>query len=142
MHRLFVLLIALIALAGGTLAWASSPGDRSASVYALVDPNGGSPRLVTAHTDGFIAVSAAAAGDYCLTPAQGVDVADPAAVASEEAFYSDVVGFAVVRYDPTHANCTARQLEVKTFVDTPTTALSDQIAFTVDVPQSQEEQSR
>jgi hypothetical protein len=31
---------------------------------------------------------------------------------------------------------------VKTFVDTPTTALSDQIAFTVDVPQSQEEQSR
>ena len=59
MHRLFVLLIALTALAGGTIAWASSPGGRSASVYALVDPNGGSPRLVTAHTEGFIAVSAA-----------------------------------------------------------------------------------
>lgn len=135
MHRLFVLLIALVALAGGTIAWASSPGGRSASTYALVDPNGGSPRLVMAHTSGFVAVSAVVPGDYCLTPAPGVDVDDPAAVASEEAFYSNVVGFPVVRYDPTHANCTARQLEVKTFVDTPTTALSEQIAFTVVVPQ-------
>jgi hypothetical protein len=136
MYRLVVFVIAVAVLAGGTIAGASSSTGRSGSAYALVDPNGGSPRLIAAHTSGFVAVSAVVAGDYCLTPAPGVDVADPAAVASEEAFYSNVVGFPVVRYDPTHANCTARQLEVKTFVDTPTTALSDQIAFTVLVPQS------
>jgi hypothetical protein len=136
MYRLVVLLIAVAVLAGGTIAGASSSSGRNATAYALVDPNGGSPRLIAAHTSGFVGVSSAVPGDYCLTPSAGVDVADPAAVASEEAFYSNVVGFPVVRYDPTHASCAATQLEVKTFVDTPTTALSTQIAFTVVVPQS------
>ncbi len=42
----------------------------------------------------------------------------------------------MVRYEPTHSSFAATKLEVKTFVDTPTTALSTQIAFTVVVPQS------
>jgi hypothetical protein len=101
----------------------------------LVDPNGGSPRLVPGHTSGFthVAVGGAGQGDYCLTPAPGVDVADPAAVADEEAFYSNQAGFVLVRYDPTHANCNAKQLEVKTF-NSDVTALTNGIAFTVDVP--------
>jgi len=72
-------------------------------------------------------------GDYCLTPAPGVDVVHTAAVASEEAWYSFVVGVPTVRYQPNTPNCTAGQLEVKTFTDNPT-ALSNQIAFTVIVP--------
>src|SRR5262249_50388891 len=64
----------------------------AAPAFALVDPNNGSPRLVAAHTRGFIAVSVGpfGPGDYCLTPAPGVDVTHTAAVASEEAFYSNV----------------------------------------------------
>jgi hypothetical protein len=138
MHRLVVFLIAIAVLAGGTIAGASSSSGRTASAYALVDPNGGSPRLIDAHTHGFTAVSVGpfGQGDYCLTPSAGVDVADPAAVASEEAFYSNAFGIPTVRYPTTGPTCPAGQLEVKTFVDTPTTALSNQIAFTVVVPQS------
>ncbi len=138
MRWLVMTMAAAAALAGATFAFASggSQGDQGGAAYALVDPNGGSPRLVANHTSGFVSVSVgnAGQGDYCLTPAAGVDVVKTAAVASEEAFYSGVAGFPTVRYDPTHANCTANQLEVKTFVDNPTTALSNQIAFTINVP--------
>jgi hypothetical protein len=138
MYRLVVFAIAVAVLAGGTIAGASSSSGRSGSAYALVDPNGGSPQLIAAHTHGFTAVSVGpfGQGDYCLTPSPGVDVADPAAVASVEAFYSAAFGIATVRYPTTGPSCPAGQLEVKTFVDTPATALSDQIAFTVLVPQS------
>jgi hypothetical protein len=68
-----------------------------------------------------------------LTPEPGVDVRNTAAVASEEAFYSNAVGIVLVRYQPNNPNCNANQLEVKTFTDNPF-ALSDQIAFTVNVP--------
>jgi hypothetical protein len=78
------------------------------TAFALVDPNCnpdnptqcGPPRLVDAHTRGFVGVNVGArgSGDYCLTPGPGVDVVHTAAVVSEEAFYSYVVGFPVVRY--------------------------------------------
>ncbi len=138
MYRFVVFLIAVAVLAGGTIAGASSSSGRTGSAYALVDPNGGSPQLIAAHTHGFTAVSVGpfGQGDYCLAPSPGVDVADPAAVASVEAFYSDAFGIATVRYPTTGPSCPAGQLEVKTFVDSPATALSDQIAFTVIVPQS------
>jgi hypothetical protein len=138
MYRLVVFVVAVAVLAGGTIAGASSSSGRSGSAYALVDPNGGSPRLIDAHTHGFTAVSVGpfGPGDYCLTPSAGVDVVDPAAVASEEAFYSNAAGVPTVRYPTTGPSCPAGQLELKTFVDTPATALSDQIAFTVLVPQS------
>ena len=123
-------------IAGATLAFAGSGNDQGGPVaYALVNPNGGSPQLVAAHTSGFIGVShggGGLTGDYCLTPASGVNVTTPAAVADEEAFYSDVAGFVTVRYDPTHPNCTAGQLEVKTF-DNNVNA-TNQIGFTVNVP--------
>ena len=77
-------------------------------------------------------VGAAGQGDYCLTPAPGVDVVDTAAVASEEAFYSSAVGFVTVRYPTQGPNCSQRQLEVKTFDHN--VALSNQIAFTMNVP--------
>ena len=67
-----------------------------------------------------------------MTPSPGVDVVHTAAVASEEAFYSFAVGIATVRYDLDHVNCSAGQLEVKTFTSAP--GLSNQIAFTVNVP--------
>jgi hypothetical protein len=129
--------IAVAALVGAAFASARTAGGPGAPAWALVDPNGGSPRLIAQHTRGFVSVSSPFAGDYCLTPAPGVDVVDTAAVASEEAFYSFDAGFPTVRYDPTHANCAASQLEVKTFVDHGSVtdiALSDQIAFTVNVP--------
>jgi len=121
--------------AGGAAAYAfagSGPGGPAA--YALVDPNGGSPRLVPGHTSGFtqVAVGGAGQGDYCLTPAPGVDVVHTAAVASEEAFYSNAAGFVTVRYQPAGPNCGSGQLEVKTFDQS--VALSNQIAFTLDVP--------
>jgi hypothetical protein len=56
--RLFLVLLALGALAalvGVAATFADSPGARPA--FALVDPNNGSPRLVAAHTQGFVAVS-------------------------------------------------------------------------------------
>jgi hypothetical protein len=106
----------------------------AATAYALVDPNAGSPRLVAAHTRGFVAVAVGpfGPGDYCLTPAPGVDVTHTASVASEEAFYSDVLGAPMVRYPTAGPMCAANQLEVKTFDEN--VQLNDQIAFTVDVP--------
>jgi hypothetical protein len=111
------------------------PQGEGAAAYALVDPNGGSPRLVASHTNGFVAVSVGPAGpgDYCLTPAAGVNVTSTAAVASEEAFYSNAVGIVTVRYPTPAAACGAGQLEVKTF-DQNDTGLNNQIAFTVNVP--------
>jgi len=123
-------------VAGAALAFAAPQNAQGGGpAYALVNPNGGSPQLVAAHTSGFIAVShggGGLTGDYCLTPASGVNVTAPAAVADEEAFYSDVAGFVIVRYDPTHPNCTAGQLEVKTFDNN--VVPTNQIAFTVNVP--------
>jgi hypothetical protein len=136
----FVVLAA--ALGASAFALAGSPS-QGMTAFALVDPNCnpdnltqcGPPRLVDAHTRGFVGVNVGTygAGVYCLTPGPGVDVVHTAAVVSEEAFYSQVVGFPVVRYPSSGANCRSDQLEVKTFVDNPT-GLSDQIGFTVIVP--------
>lgn len=125
----------VLGLAGGASAYAfggSSIGGPTA--FALVDPQGGSPRLIAGHTAGFTAVSpgGAGAGDYCLTAAPGVDLVHTAAVASEEAFYSNAAGFVTVRYQPNGPNCASNQLEVKTFDQS--VSLTDQIAFTVNVP--------
>lgn len=133
--RLLLVLLALAALAalvGVAATFADSPGARTA--YALVDPNNGAPRLVAAHTQGFVAVSQGpfGSGDYCLKPSPGVDVTDTAAVASEEAFYSNAAGFATVRYPTSGPSCGGGQLEVKTFDQS--VQLSNQIAFTVNVP--------
>jgi hypothetical protein len=135
MRRVFLfILVALAALAAGAYAFAGSPS-QGMSAFALVDPNGGSPRLIDAHTNGFTSVSVGPAGpgDYCLTAAPGVDVVHSSAVASEEAFYSNALGVAAVRYPTAGPACGANQLEVKTFTDNPVT-LSDQIGFTVNVP--------
>ncbi len=72
--RRALVLLALLALAGlaalvtSAATFADSPGGRTA--FALVDPNGGTPRLVAAQTSGFVGVSSPFAGDYCLTPAR------------------------------------------------------------------------
>jgi hypothetical protein len=122
----------LTAVVAAAATFADSPGGRPA--YALVDPNGGSLRLVPAYTQGFVSVTQGpfGPGDYCLTPAPGVDVTHTAAVASEEAFYSNTVGFATVRYPTSGPTCAAGDLEVKTFDQS--VQLSSQIAFTVNVP--------
>ena len=135
-------LVVLVALVVGAYALAGSPR-QGMTAFALVDPNCnpanpsqcGPPRLVDGHTRGFVEVSVGqlGLGDYCLTPAPGVDVVNTAAVASEEAFYSYVIGFPVVRYPLAGANCRGNQLEVKTFIDNPP-GLSNQIGFTVIVP--------
>lgn len=123
---------AVAALVAGAATFADSSGGRSA--FALVDPNNGAPDLVTAHTQGFLDVSEGpfGPGDYCLRPAPGVDAASTAAVASMEAFYSNVFGFVTVRYPTTGPTCGAGQLEVKTFDQSG--RLSSQIAFTVNIP--------
>jgi len=134
MRFLVISVLTLAALAGATYAFAGSPGGGGASAFALVDPNGGSPRLVDAHTRGFVSVSVGpfGSGDYCLTAAPGVDVADTAAVAAPEAFYSNVIGAVFVRYPTAGPTCGPNQLEVKTFTANPT-ELTDQIGFTVSV---------
>jgi hypothetical protein len=131
---LVVAAIALFVALGGTAGATATgivPLGRAAPAFALVDPNGGSPRLVQAQTHGFVAVAVGpfGPGDYCLTPAPGVDVVRTAAVASEEAFYSNVLGVPTVRYPTAGPTCGANQLEVKTFDEN--VQLSDQIAFTV-----------
>src|SRR4051794_24124473 len=92
--------LAVAVVAAGAFASARSTGAGGARAYALVDPNDGTPRFVPAHTSGFDAVDAGpfGAGDYCLTPSPGVDVVHTAAVADVEAFYSNGLGFATVRY--------------------------------------------
>ena len=114
---------------------AGPAGAGGTEAYALVDPNGGSPRLIDAHTRGFAAVAVGpfGPGDYCLTPSPGVTVDAPAAVASEEAFYTYVFGIATVRYPTAGPSCPQGQLEVKTFAENPL-QLTDQIGFTVNVP--------
>jgi hypothetical protein len=91
---------ALIAVAA-VLVPAATAGSNSAqndqgggAAYALVNPTSGSPQLIAAHTSGFVAVSVgnAGQGDYCLTPAPGVDVVHTAAVASQDATYSNAFG--------------------------------------------------
>jgi hypothetical protein len=124
-------LVVLAVLAAGAYAFAGSSGGPEA--FALVDPSP-APHFVAGHTSGFVALSSPAPGDYCLIPARGVNVVGTAAVASEEAFYSNVLGEPLVRYPatPETTNCGPGQLEVKTFdlnVD-----LNDQIAFSVLVP--------
>jgi hypothetical protein len=144
MRRIVFLSLVVLAAALGASAYAlAGAPSQGAGAFALVDPNCnpdnptqcGPPRLVAAHTRGFagVNVGAAGAGDYCLTPAPGVDVVHTAAVASEEAFYSYVVGFPVVRYPLAGVDCRSDQLEVKTFIDNPP-SLSDQIGFTLIVP--------
>ena len=110
-------------------------GPTGTEAWALVDPNGGSPRVVDANTHGFSAVNVGpfGQGDYCLTPSPGVNVETTAAVASVEAFYTYVFGIATVRYPTTGPSCPSGQLEVKTFTDNPI-QLSNQIGFTVNVP--------
>jgi hypothetical protein len=134
MRRLLVGLVAVAALTGAIFAFARSSGASGATAYALVDPNGGSPRLVGAHTSGFVGVSVGpfGPGDYCLTPAPGIDVVHTAAVAAEEIFYSNAFGVAGVRYPTSGPHCAANRLEVKTFDSS--LALTDQIGFTVIVP--------
>lgn len=134
MRRLLVGLMTVVALVGAMFAFAKSSGANGATAFALVDPNGGSPRLVTAHTSGFVSVSVGpfGPGDYCLTPAPGIDVVHTAAVAAEEIFYSNVFGVAGVRYPTAGPHCDTNQLEVKTFDTSP--SLTDQIGFTVIVP--------
>jgi hypothetical protein len=134
MRRLFVTLAVAAALLGAVFALARSSGAAGATAFALVDPGGGTPSLVAAHTSGFVSVNVGpfGPGDYCLTPAPGVDVTHTAAVAAEEVFYSTVFGVAGVRYPTAGPHCDANQLEVKTFDSTP--ALTDQIGFTVIVP--------
>jgi len=97
--RWLVFLVATAAvLVGAAFAFAGESGGGGKRAFALVDPSG--PRLVDAHTRGFDAVSVGPAGpgDYCLTPSEGVDVVDTAAVASTEAFFSNLFGIASVRY--------------------------------------------
>jgi hypothetical protein len=135
MKRLVVTLAVLTAVPAGAYAVAASAGGSGGpAAFALVDPNGGSPRLIADHTSGFVSVSAGAfgQGDYCLTPSAGVNVVGTAATASEEAFYSNAFAFVTVRYDPTHGGCAATQLEVKTFGTDGN--LTNQAAFTVNVP--------
>jgi hypothetical protein len=110
-------------------------GPAGATAYALVDPNGGSPRLIDAHTLGFAAVGVGpfGSGDYCLTPSAGVNVAGSAAVASEEAFYSSRGGIVTVRYPSAGPSCDSTQLEVKTFA-LDFSGLTGEVAFTVSVP--------
>jgi hypothetical protein len=55
------------------------------------------------------------------------------AVVSVEAFYSNVLGIATVRYPTAGPACPGGQLEVKTFTDNPV-QLSDEIGFTVNAP--------
>jgi len=126
----------LVALAGAAYAFggaSSSPGN---GAYALVVGTSGTPQLIQSHTNGFVSanVGTFGQGDYCLTPAPGVDVVHTAAVASEEANYSSAIGVPTVRYPTSSASagCNAGQLEVKTFDSS--VALSNQIAFTVNVP--------
>src|SRR5579864_9339147 len=95
--------LALVGLiAGAALAFAGSQGDQGGPAYALVNPNNGSPQLVAGHTSGFTGVSQGAngPGDYCLTAASWVDLAHTAAVATQEASYSTIGGFVLVRYQP------------------------------------------
>jgi hypothetical protein len=134
MRWLVVSFAGLAVLVGAAIAVGGQSGGGRAA-YALVDPNGGSPQLVAAHTSGFTDVSVGpfGAGDYCLTPSAGVDVVDTAATASVEAFYTNVIGIATVRYPTAGPTCPAGQLEVKTFADNPV-AMTDQIGFTVNVP--------
>ena len=134
MRWLVFALAALVALATAAFAVAG-PSGGGAGAYALVNPNGGSPVLVDAHTSGFTSVSVGpfGPGDYCLTPSPGVNVDTTAAVASVEAFYTNAFGIATVRYPTTGPACPTGQLEVKTFADNPV-QLSDQIGFTVNVP--------
>jgi hypothetical protein len=124
-------------VAGATMAFAGSQGDQGGPAYALVNPNNGSPQLVAGHTHGFTGVSLGAQGqgNYCLTAASWVDLAHTAAVATQEANYSTVLGLVLVRYQPNNPDCSANQLEVKTFQsNSDGSGLSNQVAFTVNVP--------
>jgi hypothetical protein len=138
MRRLIVALGVLTVvglIAGATFAFAGSTGTPGVAAYALVVGTSGTPQLIADHTSGFIGVSVGpfGQGDYCLTPAPGVNVVSTAAVASIEAFYSNAAGWVTIRYPTSGPSCGANQLEVKVF-NSDVTALTNQVAFTVNVP--------
>ena len=134
MRWLVLALVGAVAMAGAAFAFGGQSGN-GGSAYALVNPNGGAPVLIANHSSGFIDVSVGpfGPGDYCLTPAPGVNINSTAAVASMEAFYSDAIGIASVRYPTQGPTCGPNQLEVKTW-DAATLSLSDLDRVTVNVP--------
>jgi hypothetical protein len=134
MRWFVVVAVAVVGMVGAAFALAGPSGE-GARAYALVNPNGGSPVLVADRTSGFteVSVGPVGTGDYCLTPAPGVNISSTAASASMEAFLSDAIGVASVRYPTAGPTCRPGQLEVKTW-DVSTLSPSDQIAFTVNVP--------
>ena len=75
MRWLVVVLVGAVAMAGAAFAFGGQSGN-GGSAYALVNPNGGSPVLIASHTSGFsdVTVGPFGRGDYCLTPAPGVNI--------------------------------------------------------------------
>jgi hypothetical protein len=66
MFKLTVVFLSLAVLGIGGVAYANQ--DRGGpTAYTLVDPNGGSPRLIADHTSGFVGVNLGnqGQGDYC-----------------------------------------------------------------------------
>lgn len=120
--------------ATGPQGSAGSPGaPGTARAYAHVEVSGGSPTFDAARTRGFIAVSRPSTGQYCLTPAPGVDESSYPAVADPEWSGSNGASFpseASVS-DIVLGGCSPGDFTVKTYTGS---TLVNNVAFNIIVP--------
>jgi hypothetical protein len=100
----------------------------TARAYAEVDPT--TPSLVTARTKNFSAVTLKDDGEYCLTPATGIDPGAVPIATSEDFDRSSTDGFVMVVGSA--PDCSAGQLEIET--DDLDGDPTNEIAFDVIVP--------
>ena len=103
--------------------------------WAQVNPNGGSPVLVRAK--GIVSVSSPQPGVYCLRAASGIDLAQTAPVASQEANLSTTLGLVTPRrVGAPNSSCPTNQLQIDTWdagnASSPT--LVNTVGFDVVVP--------
>lgn len=106
-------------------------GVGGARAYATLQDIGSFPGFDPARTLNFTAVSHAATGVYCLTPAAGIDPSTGTASVSVEWGYSSGSDLAAF-YQHGNFVCAAGQYEVRTYDFSGT--VSDDVAFTIVVP--------
>jgi len=117
MQRLTILaalLLTGLAIAGAAYATGGNDQGSGLRAWAQVDPQGGSPVLV--RTNGFVAVSSPITGVYCLRAAVGINLANTAPVASQEANLSSTLGLVTPRrVGAPNSSCPPGQLQIDTW---------------------------
>ncbi len=126
---------AILALAIGGVGYATAGNDQGTGIqaWAQVNPNG--PLLVK--TRGIVAVSSPLTGVYCLRAAAGVNLAQSAPVATQEANLSSTLGLVTPRrVGAPNSSCPPGELQIDTWdaSNAASPTLVNSVGFDVLIP--------